>query len=1369
MRNWMKLAAVTLLSVGIGSESVAFSSEVDYTVYTLGGCEGAYAVRIGARDAFVFIDQGAATAAFAGGSYFYMGELREGSPAHALPSITEAKVAECLGVNETDVALVQDGANGTFESDNLIGYGFKLKVAAYGYAVNQYVEFKVGTGSLTPPPDFVFAPEVVSVSSSTANGYYKEGETVSIQVTFSDAVAVTGQPELSLNTAMGRAATYESGTGEAVLTFSYTVQPGDTAADLGYTATDALTLNGGTIKSAANAEDAILTLPTPGQSGSLDAAKALVIDTTAPVLTDAEISISDRLATGTGGAFRVGDTVTVEWDTAGSDGDTNLSSSLGSVTIDFSAFGGGNAEQATPVGNIWRASYRIDANQSVTGADLKVGVTATDAAGNSTTTQGATGARVDATPPVVTAANISLSGATGTDDTFKIGDTVTATWDNTASGDNNGDISSVSIDFTEFGGSGAVTASSISDTWTATDTIVAGSIDATNRNVTVTAIDTAGNSTAVADTTNATVDNIAPTVTAGNISIIGATGNPNNSVFKIGDTVSVSWDDTGGGDNNSDTISTVTVDFSDFGGEAAVAATNSAGTWTATFSLSAGLVAGSSYGVAVTSTDNAGNTTTTADDAALSLDNVETDAPVGAQLDAASNSGSTADTITSVTTPSISGTSEPNATITIYVDDASVGTTTADGNGSWNYTFNTALSEGSNSITTTATDFVGNTSAASPALVITIDTIAPSQPPAPLLDDASNTGSTSDLITYDPTPAISGIAEMNSLVEVFVGGQSKGTAQTDGSGNWSFMLPNGALTEGANAITVTATDAAANTSTASAALTITLDTIIPAIAITDPLMGDNLFNAAETPAVTLSGTTTDVDDGQTVTLSVSDGATTLPFTTTVSGNAWTTTVDLSSLSDGALTITADVTDVAGNPATQASHTIAKDIVFPSVQVTGPTEIVTAAFDVTISFSKPVFDFELTDVTVAEGTATSITGTGDTYTVAIDPVLGKTVQVSVLASVAADAAGNPNIQSNIYEIQAGSPASEFAKYLPEIRQIIVDEAERSLRSALSANQRMVFEARGRFVDAQRQNGSSSGLASRNNVPFDVDGSFELSGTSLSTRGTFFEQTGNYEGTYRRLFFGGFDIQHDADTDSTTATLTARVAWEHLLSEQTMLGYFVGGELARSTLNGTFDGDQDRFGVTAGGYAVHQLAEQVYLDGFLTFGAGRNDLEMANDVLALTSDYTTRTATAGAALSGVYEYDSYEFRPELAFSYGKTWIGNVEFTGRAYGLVDDTLSLDAGSVSIANLTLRPEVIWALDADTVAESKSQFSFAPRLICESRKTIQRTEDCGGGAEWGLSSTSEDGLSTAELRVIMDRVGGSTRSSFAFNLEHRF
>ncbi len=94
---------------------------------------------------------------------------------------------------------------------------------------------------------------------------------------------------------------------------------------------------------------------------------------------------------------------------------------------------------------------------------------------------------------------------------------------------------------------------------------------------------------------------------------------------------------------------------------------------------------------------------------------------------------------------------------------------------------------------------------------------------------------------------------------------------------------------------------------------------------------------------------------------------------------------------------------------------------------------------------------------------------------------------------------------------------------------------------------------------------------------------------------------------------------------------------------------------------------------------------------------------------------------------------------------------------------------GDVSIANLTLRPEIVWALDAETVADSNTQLSFAPRFICQRTSAAATAQDCGAGAEVGLSSTSEDGLGSAHIRLVMDRVGNSNRSSFALNFERRF
>jgi hypothetical protein len=220
--------------------------------------------------------------------------------------------------------------------------------------------------------------------------------------------------------------------------------------------------------------------------------------------------------------------------------------------------------------------------------------------------------------PTVTATNISISGATGTGGVFKIGDTVTATWNNTAGGDKNGStINSVTVDFSAFGGGPAVAATNAAGVWTAVYTITAGSIDSTNRYVSVTAT-SAGGTTTTQDDTNAAVDNIAPTVTATNIAIGGASGP--GGVYIVGDTVTATWNNTEGGDNNTDTITSVTVDFSAFGGGTAVAATNAAGTWTATYTITTGSISGTNKNVSVTVTDNAGNTRKTQDNTNAAVD-----------------------------------------------------------------------------------------------------------------------------------------------------------------------------------------------------------------------------------------------------------------------------------------------------------------------------------------------------------------------------------------------------------------------------------------------------------------------------------------------------------------------------------------------------------------------------------------------------------------------------------------------------------------------------------------------------------------------------------------------------------------------------
>lgn len=150
------------------------------------------------------------------------------------------------------------------------------------------------------------APQVSLVTSTTADGSYGIGGTINVRVTFNEAITVaSGTPRVALDAGVRTAfATYVSGTGTANLDFTYTVEALDTSNDLAYTATNALQLDGATLRDAAG-NDAVLTLAAPGAANSLNANKAIVIDATAPTITNVTSSA-------TNGIYSVGAAIPVQ-------------------------------------------------------------------------------------------------------------------------------------------------------------------------------------------------------------------------------------------------------------------------------------------------------------------------------------------------------------------------------------------------------------------------------------------------------------------------------------------------------------------------------------------------------------------------------------------------------------------------------------------------------------------------------------------------------------------------------------------------------------------------------------------------------------------------------------------------------------------------------------------------------------------------------------------------------------------------------------------------------------------------------------------------------------------------------------------------
>lgn len=592
-------------------------------------------------------------------------------------------------------------------------------------------------------------------------------------------------------------------------------------------------LNDGTYKARARVLDKA------GNTGT-SANSTIEVDATPPTITAGNISTTG--ATGTGGAFRVGDTVTVSWDSSGA-GDDN--SDIDTVTIDFTSFGGG-VQTPSEASGVYTAKYVI-VEGSIDTTTAHGSVTATDKATNVTTTND-NDVTVDSDSPTVSDANISVSGATGTSGTFKIGDTVTVSWNNTAGGDNNADIAGVTVNFTAFGGGAAVAASNSSNTWTATYVITGGAIDTTNLNVSVTATDDAGNLTTAGDTTNSSADNQAPVVTDGKISIT-STPTGTGSTYKVGDTITVEWDNSASGDNNAD-ISSVTVNFSAFGGGAAVAATQASGKWTASFTVVEGSVDATGLNASITVTDDAGNATTQGDTTGLSVDSdspTVTDAKITI-TSSPSGDNSTyvpGDTITVQWDSSATGDNNTDTLASVTVNFSAFGAvalvTASEAAGIYTASYEvlsgTIDATGLN-VSVAATDNAGNKTTTADTTGLSLDNQAPTVTDGNIsISGATGTGGAFKIgdtvtATWDSSAAGDNNSDLTGVTVNFTGfGGGAAVAATNSSGTWTakYVVASGAIDTTNVNVSVTATDDAGLQTTKADSTNATVDSEAPTV------------------------------------------------------------------------------------------------------------------------------------------------------------------------------------------------------------------------------------------------------------------------------------------------------------------------------------------------------------------------------------------------------------------------------------------------------------------------------------------------------------------------------------------------------------
>ncbi|ECL2122693.1 Ig-like domain repeat protein [Salmonella enterica subsp. enterica] len=308
------------------------------------------------------------------------------------------------------------------------------------------------------------------------------------------------------------------------------------------------------------------------------------------------------------------------------------------------------------------------------------------------------------------------------------------------------------------------------------------------------------------------------------------------------------------------------------------------------------------YDIEIISQDAAGNKSSTVKYSFT----IQTEVvPPKAELDASDDSGAKGDWITNKHNAlTLLGTADRFATINILIDGKTIGVTTADADGNWNFDISRNLSDNVYKITVESIDPLGRTSSVDYQL--TIDSFTPI--PTVMLHDSADSGVKGDMITKINTPLFTGMAEANAKVSIYVDGVLSGEAIAGDDGVWNFQFTT-ALSDGSHDVTVKVEDIAGNTASSSAYnFQIVTQTQKPTIELVNDTGVDNTDHIINEKNPALTGTAAPYS---TVKLYV-DGALIAEVRTNKDGR-WEYTLKADQgLVDGDHRITASVEDIAGN-------------------------------------------------------------------------------------------------------------------------------------------------------------------------------------------------------------------------------------------------------------------------------------------------------------------------------------------------------------------------------------------------------------------------------------------------------------------------
>ncbi|SUA55932.1 VCBS repeat [Oligella ureolytica] len=299
----------------------------------------------------------------------------------------------------------------------------------------------------------------------------------------------------------------------------------------------------------------------------------------------------------------------------------------------------------------------------------------------------------------------------------------------------------------------------------------------------------------------------------------------------------------------------------------------------------------------------------------------------------------------------ISGTTDAEAgrVVTVWLATGKSYTSEVDAAGNWSVTVPAEdvaqLPEGSRVITAEVSDIAGNTAVAEHT--ITVDSVVPTVEIEIVSETLNIDNAESEvIITFTEVPYGDDgepltAEEVKALLNISSSNVELSNLTTDDDKTWTATLTAIQGTAREN-ITISISqdsyyDQAGNVGEPNSG-SVVVDTQAPTITLND--IGDGNLSRDEATKLTLSGATEGVETGQEVTLTITDANNkSVVFKTTVnSDGTYSREVNISAgLAEGKITVTAEVTDQAGNSADPANKEATLDTIAPTISIDAVAE------------------------------------------------------------------------------------------------------------------------------------------------------------------------------------------------------------------------------------------------------------------------------------------------------------------------------------------------------------------------------------------------------------------------------------------------